>query len=359
MKRVEVTLVNLAPNVNADEKGNECPFVVERALSSCTTAQTMLQRSRKSIVATFFSKNKQDDKQLSGKLVKDVMRFVQVKDKYTALTSLLLKSQAFYETHPTLIQEQQEKTLPLVDLPRTEKGKPFVPARASALEQESDCYPISVSHQFPYCGLARLVVDDYDSESNCVDTKLGMDIVVFESLRTDLYESAHDFLQVFRDSFTEWEWQQILIHASSTDEEPLIEFYLRWAIKEAYTKALGLGLHLEFGKFETRLDMVDKSEHDASKSIWSAISDAREGIHLRGHVNMNGQETDWEFYFLPLCENEGKGENEEASGCLCICLGPLDDTDTSSSGNAASFEAHVTWTTLVNVNKWHNERKNI
>jgi phosphopantetheinyl transferase len=42
-----------------------------------------------------------------------------------------------------------------------------------------------------------------------------------------------------------------------SDESKLQEFYLRWAIKEAYTKALGLGMNVEFQSFEMRLMEVD------------------------------------------------------------------------------------------------------
>ena len=42
-----------------------------------------------------------------------------------------------------------------------------------------------------------------------------------------------------------------------SDESKLQEFYLRWAIKDAYTKALGLGMNVEFQSCETRLMEVD------------------------------------------------------------------------------------------------------
>ena len=41
------------------------------------------------------------------------------------------------------------------------------------------------------------------------------------------------------------------------NDDMMMEFYLRWSMKESYTKALGLGLHLEFSTFETQLNVVD------------------------------------------------------------------------------------------------------
>jgi phosphopantetheinyl transferase len=45
----------------------------------------------------------------------------------------------------------------------------------------------------------------------------------------------------------------------------LKEFYLQWAIKEAYTKSLGLGMAMEFKSFVTMLDAVE--------NLWEYISE--------------------------------------------------------------------------------------
>ena len=326
---VEIMLVDVSPDVNKDLHGEDFPQVAETALSSCVTASKVLETKRWSLKKILVCGG--DDRPLPSlkdvkeRLLGDVNRYVKAPDKYMALTSLLLKSQAFYLTHGSLAQE-----LPVIDLPRTHRGKPFIPVTVYASEDESIDYPLSVSHQFPFCGVARFL-------RQTTNRMLGMDIVVFDSFNRELYDSDKDFVKVFRESFTDWEWRRI--HSA---DNLLIEFYLRWAMKEAYTKALGLGLHLDFSAFETRLELVD--ELCSQDGIWSAISTT--GTHLRGSVVTNGQdETSWDFYFLPLfCENIGQGKV-----CACICFGPLCDAD-------ASFEARTTLTTIHNLIQWHQDR---
>ena len=338
---VQVTLVNLSADVMRDLDGEQCPLIAVSALSSCTTAQEMLQQTTTTCCSRR-SKDEESNEQVQGRLLKDVMRYVKVPDKYTALLSLLLKSQAFYKAHPPSVQ----KVLPVVDLPRTGKGKPFIPTTSSALENESSFCPISVSHQFPFCGIARLI---QPIDTKKTEIKLGMDIVVFEPLRTDLYSSVEDYLQVFRESLTDWEWERIHFSQCS-DQQLMIEFYLRWSMKEAYTKALGLGMYLDFCTFETRLDVVDRTIDDGSgNGIWSVLSGAKKGVHLHGHVVMGAKEACWDFYFLPLFDSETE---KRATGCACICFGPLENDQSSS----ARFEEQVCWTTFQNVIAWHKEQ---
>ena len=39
----------------------------------------------------------------------------------------------------------------------------------------------------------------------------------------------------------------------------LHEFYIQWSIKEAYTKALGFGMNIDFQSFETEIDLSSAS----------------------------------------------------------------------------------------------------
>lgn len=325
---VEITLIDVSPDVNEDAHGERFPQVAETALSSCSTASKVLEAKRWSLKKIILCGNDRplpSLKDVKDRLLGQIHRYIKVPDKYMALTSLLLKSQAFYLTHGSMAQE-----LPIVDLPRTHRGKPFIPTTVYAMEEESIQYPLSVSHQFPFCGMARF-------PCQTTNRMLGMDIVVFDSYNRELYESVEYFVKVFRESFTDWEWRRI--HSTNN---LLIEFYLRWAMKEAYTKALGLGLYLDFSAFETRLDFVDAQ--GSKDGIWSAISNT--GMHLRGYVITNGQDkSSWDFYFLPLF-NENSGQEK---GCACICFGPLCDTD-------ASFEARTTLTTISKLIQWHQER---
>lgn len=342
MPVVELTLVNLASAVG-DGRAAEQDFsnTARRALSCCASAQSILKRQEKK--PSHFQKRKatmSGDDTLPAKLMNDMMKYVKLNDRYTALCSLLLKSRVFHQTHLQI----ENETVPLVvDLPRTKQGKPFIPKIPFATEEtEPNLYPFSISHQFPFCGVARL--DNVNSNN----LHLGLDIVMFEPLRTDLYKDAADFLLVFRDSFTEWEWERI--HAYPDGDNMLTEFYLRWSMKESYSKALGLGLHLEFSAFETQLNIAD-DEFDCDSgsylSLWSRVSKHKEGIHYHGRVIQQTEETYWDFLFLPLfCENE-------ATGCACVCFGPIDKKNIDSS----FFNEEISWTTLDDLIQFHTREE--
>jgi 4'-phosphopantetheinyl transferase len=331
---VEMALLDVSPDVNEDLNGERFPHVAETALCSCSTAVKALEAKERrhsrlqNILGCGDDRPLPSSKDVKDGLLSNVHKYLKLPDKYMALTSLLLKSQAFYLTYGLMTQE-----LPIVDLPRTQRGKPFIPTTVYAMENESVEYPLSVSHQFPFCGIARVVVRETTA------LKLGMDIVVFDDFNRQLYDSMEDFVKVFREMFTDWEWRRI--HST---ENVLIEFYLRWAMKEAYTKALGVGLHLDFSAFETLLDSVDS--HGSNEGVWSAVSNT--GTHLRGSVVTNANdESTWDFYFLPLFT---ENSSQEAKGCACVCFGPLArEYDTT-------FEARMTWTNIQNLIQWHQER---
>jgi phosphopantetheine--protein transferase-like protein len=343
---IELTLLDVSPDVNEDLNGKRFPHVADATLSSCSTAAKILEakRWRNSCLHSILGCRENrpllssKDEDVKDGLLRSVDKYLKVPDKYMALTSLLLKSQAFYLMHGLMFM-LQEQELPIVNLPRTHRGKPFVPTTVYAMEGESNTHPLSVSHQFPFCGIARVV-----KETTAL--KLGMDIVVFDDFNRQVHDSVEDFVKVFREMFTDWEWRRI--HSTHTEQHVMIEFYLRWAMKEAYTKALGVGLHLNFAAFETRLDIVDV--HGSDSGVWSAVSVSNTGTHLRGSVVTNAKdETSWDFYFFPLfavTEN-----SRQAKGCACVCFGPLRDNDTT-----CAFEAQITWTNIQNLIQWHQER---
>lgn len=336
MNVVAASFTNVSSDVNDDLDGVQLGPLVDSSLCSCSTAVGQLRHmKRKTSWVPHFSTHHDGEEYLKGKLTNDVQRYLKVKDKYLALASLLFKSQAFHHTYPPSDLRRQ---LSLVDLPRTQKGKPFIPTTFAMKEQESNVYPISVSHQFPWAGSARLI-NDYSDQSHR-GLHLGMDIVVFDPINSDLYDSVEEFVSVFRDCFTTREWQRL--HSGAGDV--LEEFHLRWCMKEAYTKALGEGMHLNFATFEIRLDGVD-CEDGSEQSISSAISSTKDGTHLlRGVVKRNGQlhAASWDFYFLPLSSNESQG-------CACICLGPLPENC------APAFETRIHWTTVRELIQWHKE----
>lgn len=68
--------------------------------------------------------------------------------------------------------------------------------------------------------------------------QVGCDIVVIKSLE----ESLEEFFSTMTQCFDSSEW--CLIRSHSTPLQCLRQFYILWAHKESYIKAIGLGLHM-------------------------------------------------------------------------------------------------------------------
>mmetsp|Transcript_25356 Transcript_25356/g.52369 ORF Transcript_25356/g.52369 Transcript_25356/m.52369 type:complete len:528 (+) Transcript_25356:108-1691(+) len=392
------------------------------------------------------------------KLDKSITRYLREPDRWTAFTSLLLKSVAFHRTLPAKIQlkdrdddiTKKDNILPIVDLPRTKFNRPYIPMIYPLLETKNKIFTgsssegeggnenvydkFNISHQYPYVALVQHNLGHSPSLMPGIRTErrekkssenepflLGLDLVTFQRKLNDYIPTIHDYLSSFEGSFTLWEWERINYqrvtqyettnedeYADTTDSSiqrkntttassflssaspfklfsfaardksipvmpptkvrndasKLKEFYLRWAMKEAYTKALGLGMNMEFDSFETRLVGVDDimvvgekyadaaMEGDLSDGIWNAIlrnaSDKNDGESKKKNTSYNqfsvmGQITIkthskgvpktqmvsnaanssihqtkhseiWEFIFIPL---------DDSNGCICICRGPL------------------------------------
>ena len=319
---------------------------------------------------------------------KSIMRYKMEPDRWIALSSVLLKSMAFHQsnqvydddTNKRLFQEHSllQKKLhmrPIVELPRTKYNRPYIPClsknqlqEATKIakcegdgENENPAAKISVSHQYPYVAIVQ----------SSSPFRIGIDIVVFYFQKNELTPTIEGFLQLFQASFTPWEWEKIhynqhdgISRRHRCDDAKLREFFLRWAMKEAYTKALGLGMHVEFSSFETKLISIDVSEHSQiDDSIWSRVlSDANEQttfdtsrtkcfdstteqslesqrqysvlgevrkvqstvINVPPHSNIiDGV---WEFVFVPFSIDKGVSHH----ACCCICRETLPQTGITS-----------------------------
>ncbi|KAL3802765.1 hypothetical protein HJC23_007542 [Cyclotella cryptica] len=340
---------------------------------------------------------------------KSIMRFIREPDRWTALASVLLKSLAFHRSIqklPCTLHESMDDTpvdfyrkchmstldsgkfelLPIVDLPRTKYNRPYLPHLTPQTNQtplanikltdtddeeigenENAKSKISVSHQYPYVSIVQ-------SSSTL---KIGMDLVVFQHHKNEYTPTIDDFLKPFETSFTSWEWERIqYCRDSSTfvrkrrkrsDESKLREFFLRWSIKEAYTKALGLGMHINFSSFETRLLGIDEIDKLYPKeSIWDAIMSGIKNnisislqspshkeceertsgkhfgrqdqysvlgkiMHLPCKTKKYSDNEVWEVVFVPIPVDKGamcnplrRDTNSSIhDACACMCRGPI------------------------------------
>lgn len=333
-------------------------------------------------------------------VAKQILKYIKTSDRYMCFASCLLKSRAFHQTYPmptathnaTLFLQGStlpitvsspirnrsnspsndsassseetstnaekrntsitsttsvQRKLPLIQLPRTKHGKPFVPIKIAgssnsgtatnvvsttlssssssatlcSRKSEENKYPLSVSHQYPFVGMIRIAVVDtelsvdditepeknrqkldnskqqnnninnsgsdnsdcekiFDSDNdepkqqerninnkvvattsspNAAGAMIGFDIVVFDEINYSLYDTVQEFVVVFQHMFSIQEFK-LIIDCYESPEKQLRELYLRWAVKEAYTKALGVGLGYDFSSFQVLLDLESDQE---------------------------------------------------------------------------------------------------
>ena len=330
---VLVKLFDVSQHVEGDKDAVEITRLVHEVVSHCCMAQTYLRGE----TAT---SSEQD------MIQKQVMKFVQVKDKYTALGSTLLKSQAFHLVYDS--KNTSFLPLPVVALPRTEYKKPYIPAKIRDLTlkdvKEENIYPMSISHQLPFVGSARLAIQEINHALRPV---VGLDIVCFDDYNRRLYSNLDEFICVFRSSFTKWEWDRIHVPKASK----LHELYIRWSMKEAYTKALGVGMGVSFESFSIRLHEVDDIADQGG--VWSTLSVNSRGMYLSGsviHQKDNKNAEYWDFFFLPLYKYELDGCSSNARGCACVCAGPFSEY---GDDGCTRFRVEVEWTNLSSLIDWH------
>lgn len=317
-----------------------------------------------------------EDQAAAFKVKEAILRYIKLNDRYVAFTSLLLKSQLYHQTinnnsisstltcrddasnqdikikdrSKSKLKTTTRKPISIAVLPRTEAGKPYIPV-PSPVQNDNDnnedeneksvsLIPFSVSHQYPLVGIAYM--DTVDRRINdCKQADLfilGLDIVMFDGHKATmhLYSSIDEFLDVFRQSFAPFEWRCIQnAHDTHThshgntctddDDAKIKEFFIRWAMKEAYTKALGTGMATEFSSFETRLYRTDGEE---LYSLWNTVlvheDQNQTYIHLKADIAYcaNNRKEHWDFIFKPFYRKnlQDRLGLDDIVGCACICV---------------------------------------
>jgi phosphopantetheine--protein transferase-like protein len=362
---VLLTLFRISKEVKDDPEAITVTRIVTESLADACTAQAFWTNTQASIAE-------------KEQIQKHVLRFLQVKDKYGSLGSFLLKSHAFHVTHNSrsmiassaTCASGNEARLPIVALPRTKHNKPYIPIRMGREKlgsiQEENIYPISISHQFPFVGAATVECEGNYSEFATSSSSsppsesrkkwrpiIGMDIVTFDKVNPRLYAKEQEFINVFQSNFTQWEWTRI----HSRNASHFHELYVRWSMKEAYTKALGVGMGVSFDSFDMRTSMDDDDIHD-ERGLWSVIQKRPNGISVLGsivHHRRKGSllqttisET-WQFFFLPLPPEEGSLDLAPL-GCACICM-----ERSNKSSAILQCQIKVEWTELQSLLQWHHQ----
>jgi phosphopantetheinyl transferase (holo-ACP synthase) len=248
----------------------------------------------------------------------------------------------------------------LIRLPRTVHDKPYIPLHLgsgtpdAAANEKTTNHPatLSVSHQFPFVGAAQLQPTLGQRRPSWHEgLHVGCDIVVQEPLNTRLYSTWNEFLQVYKDMFANEEWIVIqnaaAVTAASTDSVTSTsrihhggyhEFLLRWAAKEAYTKALGVGLGFDFASFSIRLELPESCNGRCSIYLATCCSQSlgeplpislRGSIHKGNATPASSPET-WDFTFVFLSTNPWSW--------ACVAVGPRRE--------ASCIPLKVQWTSL-------------
>jgi 4'-phosphopantetheinyl transferase len=204
-----------------------------------------------------------------------IMKFHFLDDKKRALISILLQKSLV--RHEFELGDEFE-----FELLRTKENKPFLsrlgpPASASAgsVGSVGSTWNFNVSHQGSLvciAGHASLLV--------------GVDIVDVHS-RSPCAGTAMEMVGMFEEQLTPAEVS--LVAAESDEAWRFAAFYLIWSLKEAFIKAVGLGLGYD-------LNSLDFTLHYDSYSITGMFPPS--GFAT---VKIAGvQADDWRFDFLPL-----------------------------------------------------------
>ncbi|KAK1318787.1 hypothetical protein QJS10_CPB04g00503 [Acorus calamus] len=103
-----------------------------------------------------------------------------------------------------------------------------------------------------------------------------------------MQERAIDFVSDFSSYFTYLEWNNII--NAGTSDEILIEFYKYWCLKEAYIKAIGVGLGYRLDRLEfhhigwTNISVCIDGEESMEWRFWLLELEKRHWVGIaRGH----------------------------------------------------------------------------
>ncbi|CAM6017330.1 unnamed protein product [Sphagnum balticum] len=204
-----------------------------------------------------------------------VLRFVNFEDQKRALLSRLLQRK--------LVQFVLGLNYDCIVIERTPEGKPYLNKNLNLLSN----FNFNVSHHGDYVVIV--------SEPMCL---VGVDVMAHDTRSKD---PPHKFFEVFSACFTPCEWETIL---SAGPEEDMLfhQFYRFWCMKEAYIKAVGIGLGFELQRAEF---------HYQDGNIWSNVAHVRiDAVH----------KAKWQFFLHSLDDKHwvcvAKGPPADAIGSL-------------------------------------------
>jgi len=156
-----------------------------------------------------------------------IQRFYRREDACRCLIGRLL---------PRLLLRERGLSPDLMTFASTDAGKPYI--TSSGLDPPMG---FNVSHDSGMVVMA-FAEGRYDPPAY----RIGVDVMEVKLPPRDTFRG---FVHTVGDQLTRFE-HQLLLSPEIDPQEALRRFYLLWTMKEAYTKALGLGLGFEFRRVE-------------------------------------------------------------------------------------------------------------
>ncbi|KAI0751411.1 hypothetical protein C8Q80DRAFT_574355 [Daedaleopsis nitida] len=204
---------------------------------------------------------------------------------------------------PRLLLKARGVSIPDMKFAKTRAGKPYIMTSSNP--------PVGYNITHDNGVVAMVSSTGLDLYPDPPAYRLGIDVMLLQLPKRDTFTG---FVGVFSEQLTNLERAVLLPPppaAPLPEHEQLRRFYLIWTLKEAYTKALGLGMGFDFSRIEYDVP------HDAVRI---------DGVAPRG----------WEFTRFELRNELKDGRAEEYVGVVARFLG--DDIERESRVRVAPVQ---------------------
>ena len=181
------------------------------------------------------------------------------------------------------------------EIRRTKENKPY----AFSPTKEIGIWNYNVSHHGEYVCIVshpKLIV--------------GID-VVDKRTRSPFAKSVHEFVNMFKSQFTAIEMHNIL--REDSDDLRYQHFFIIWSLKEAFSKAVGVGLGYDLTLVNFSIKFMDAHSNSLGRVGGTATMNIERRLR-----------NDWKFKFFSLDDNH----------IVSIALGPTSDVASNYRNSA-------------------------
>ena len=163
------------------------------------------------------------------------------------------------------------------------------------------------------------------------------------------------FLSCFESVFSPHEWEKIKKKEKYDKYNVMNEFYCRWALKEAYVKALGVGLGLELDSFEILCG--------DGNNLWDICVKSNENMVHRVSVSRSGDSSStpclefWDCLLFTLKNKDRLSPEEESTNevIIAVLAGPVIDLNDPHCIELTNFSTNK----IEDLIEWHRQPKEI